>query len=81
MEIIIVDKVFNELWKSGHRFIDERDKKSIDYGIYQIQDGKVEGFTINGLKKHVNLKIDGKPLSDKEIEMMFNYGKFMRTLK
>lgn len=80
-KITPIDKAFYELWKSGHRFISEEEKDSMQHGLYYKKFGKVSGYTINGLKQFAKLDLDGENLSQEEIEIMFNYIKFRRMNK
>jgi hypothetical protein len=78
------DEAFYYLWEHGHRLINEDQKNSMDNGVYSNRNGVVKGYTINGLKVLASkgkLKLDGINLTPEEVEMMFNYGKFMQQIK
>jgi hypothetical protein len=77
-EFTPVQKSFNELWNSGYRFLSDDDKNSMRNGYYANQNGRVSGFTINGLHPAT---IGGIELTPEEIEMGVNYIKFLRALK
>lgn len=78
-------KSFFDLYKSGVRFINKEDEDSLSHGLYKTNDeGKVEGYTINGMKnlcKAEKITLDGKRLSPEEIEMLFNILTFEKICK
>jgi hypothetical protein len=79
-----MEKAFFDLWNSGYRFLSESDRDSLRYGIYKKENGKVEGYTINGLMKFAEkskLNLWGEYMTPDEIEVAFNYLKYMRSLK
>jgi hypothetical protein len=76
-----VDEAFFYLWNHGQRFISEEDKNSMNYGIYKNSNGKIEGYTINGLKRFETVSIKGFDLTPEELELGINYIKFKRSLK
>lgn len=74
-------KLFHKLYKSGVRFIPESEHNSLSHGIYRASNsGKVEGYTIKGMKKSVKLNVDDAILTSDEIEMLFNIIAFERSI-
>lgn len=79
-------QLFHELYKNGIRFISPEDEKSPKNGIFRkdLPDGKIEGYTIEGFKKlvkHKRITFEGKPLTPKEVDIMFNFLIFERSIK
>lgn len=75
------DEAFYYLWKNGERFLSEEDMDSLLNGAYSNKGGKVEGYTIKGLKqlaKQGKCIIDGLSLNEEEVEILFSYVRFNR---
>jgi len=79
-----VDEAFYYLGNNGQRFIKNEDQNSLLNGMYKNDFGVVNGYTIAGMKELAGqgkLIFDDLPLTPEEVEIIFNYIKFKRTLK
>jgi hypothetical protein len=79
-----MEKAFFDLWNNGYKFLSEDERDSLRYSIYKKDNGRIEGFTINGLMKYAEtnkVKLWGEYMTSDEIEVAFNYLKYMRSLK
>jgi len=78
-------KMFLELYEKGFRFISPEQENTLNNGFAHIDEsGNITGFTLRKLKRNAaagkGLIVDGKRLTEKEVDMMFNYIGYMRSI-
>lgn len=82
---MIHEQLFTSLWNEGYRFLDKDQENDTNTGLFrEFSPGRYEVITIRGMKemaKEGALTLDGNPLTEEEVEILWNAIAFMKNNK